>query len=202
MFMTSSGQDVEQGTQSTNQKKMDKLNYMLWREIPSIIEDDYESERSKSMDQDLCISITDQRMASGVIGNMHKARGINGKLNRNMATCERGSREGEAANAWEAWNTPSCLSLQENANLDHHELFWLGSLGKTDKASVGKNREQQEHSHTTRRAHVRPKPWRDGWKEPTEPGHVWPRVPTPRSCLTGVSQLITGLWIRPFIKIP
>lgn len=32
--------------------------------------------------------------------------------------------------------------------------------------------------------------------------NVWPRVPTPRSCLTGVSQLITGLWIRPFIKIP
>ena len=40
------------------------------------------------MDQDLCISITDQRMASGVIGNMHKAGRINGKLYRNMATCE------------------------------------------------------------------------------------------------------------------
>ena len=143
MFMTSSGQDVGHSTQSTNQnEKMNKLNYMLWREIPSIIEDDYESERSESMDQDLCIRVTDQRMASGVIGNMHKAGGVSGKLYRNMATYERGSCEGEAANAWEAWNSPSCLSLQENANLGHHELFWLGSLEKTDKASVGKNREQ------------------------------------------------------------
>lgn len=33
MFMTSLGQDVEQGTQSTNQKeKMNKLNYMLWKD--------------------------------------------------------------------------------------------------------------------------------------------------------------------------
>lgn len=51
------------------------------------------------MDQDLCIRVTDQRMASGVTGNMHKAGETSGKLYRNMATCEQGSREGEAANA-------------------------------------------------------------------------------------------------------
>ena len=46
MSMTSSGQDVEQGTQRTNQEeKMNKLNCMLWREIPSIIEDDCEWEK-------------------------------------------------------------------------------------------------------------------------------------------------------------
>lgn len=46
------------------------------------------SERNESMDQDLCISVTDQRMASGATGNMHKAGGISGKLYRNLATCE------------------------------------------------------------------------------------------------------------------
>lgn len=35
---------------------------------------------------------------------------------------------------------PTVSSFRKNANLDHRELFWLGSLGRLDKASVDKNR--------------------------------------------------------------